>query len=240
MKAGVVIRQVMQLSLTVVLFTMCGREGCEVTYYDSASYVNQYVLVHRTMFDVRQDKGEVALTFHFTPLASVGIMSRDANDENYKRYIGICERHEDMGFHREVGYLMGFEFGVFYDVDPVRIEVTSDADWDEEHPAGSQLGDIAVLNATTPYPFIKNGYTGEEVTRIQKTLSEVTAEDMVLTYPSTGNYMCTAGEISHENMCIPYITFKTKPEVEKRHGLTVKLTDAYERVYEGKCVVVFE
>ncbi len=81
------------------------------------------------------------------------------------------------------------------------ISIVSDKDYDELHPAGTPLDDVAVLFAFSPYKFIQNDYKDDEdevpnwmyeyneyytvggthgFKRIFKYLNELTQEDMTL------------------------------------------------------------
>ncbi len=42
------------------------------------------------------------------------------------------------------------------------IVITSDCDWDAEHPAGESLNDLFKVYYTTYYPFISGGWVGFE------------------------------------------------------------------------------
>lgn len=76
--------------------------------------------------------------------------------KEYDQYMQLCEKHSDLNYARKVQYMAeSFDEYSYYDLDPVEIEVTSDADFDEQHPAGTSLRDLFYYNGVTPYPFIK-------------------------------------------------------------------------------------
>lgn len=229
----------------LLLLTSCYRECDKVTRLDAHSYANCYICINPyTKMEARVDttiyEDSIAIVLDFAPpYRWVGIEDKNWDEAEYSRYVGICQRHNDMEFYHELVFVGGYgDDKVFFDIGPVKIEITSDADWDSEHPAGSSLGDIAVFNATTPYPFIKNGYEGTEITMVKTTVDTLNPENLVLSFPS--RYSTAA----HEDLCglalRPYITFKKNPEKIGQHTLAITLTDTYKRVYKTECKVNFE
>lgn len=95
------------------------------------------------------------------------------------------------------------------------ISVTSDKDFDENHPAGTRLDDIVFFSAGTPFPFIKSGYKDWNertdsyfdggYTIIEGLLSELNPDDLVL--------------LNTEYM---YIDFPKKPK-EKEQSITIRV-----------------
>ena len=106
------------------------------------------------------------------------------------------------------------------------LHVVSDADWDEEHPAGTLLDDLLRVEFTSIGAFVRGGYhaggTDESewmhdwqyFTRVDKPVSELTPSDM-------------------DMMECEYVLlyFMRAPTLEREHTLTVILTTTEGKVY---------
>lgn len=125
--------------------------------------------------------------------------------EKKEVYDSLCNKHFDYGYHGEDPYA-DQPVKRCYAKDLLSISVTSDRDYDPQHPAGTPLDDIIVFNTYTPYPWIKGGYQGEPVfNRIKKYLKDLTEDDMKL--------LCAL------NLC--QLVFSTAPTLSSSHRMTV-------------------
>ena len=129
--------------------------------------------------------------------------------------------------------------------DIVRISVISDADFDNVHPAGSELGDIIHWSSCSRYPYIQNGYRKvsdgwydvscpadsmimnliskfECYTPVFKRMDELTVDD--------GKLM---GHLLGEGS-IGYMTFIVKPTLAQRHDFTLKMEGVDGTVYTAE------
>lgn len=90
---------------------------------------------------------------------------KDDPKDNTKIFEEFCNRHGDTAFNQECHFIktaMGYVCGnrlAGYDIDD--IQVVSDKDFDENHPAGSSLNDIIRFTGTSLMPFIVSNYTNE-------------------------------------------------------------------------------
>ncbi len=109
------------------------------------------------------------------------------------------------------------------------ITITSNADFDEQHLAGTSLNDIVQFMAYTPYPFIQSGYKGKsdtyytarldtEITHIIKPVSQCTREDFILTLGYKDNAI--NGDIQACSLA-----FSQNPSLSQQHTITVTLLD---------------
>ncbi len=116
-------------------------------------------------------------------------------------------------------------------IDFVSITVTSDTDFDEQHPAGTSLNDIVQYMAYTPYPFIQSGYKysnpkgdnrwdllKQELTLIDKPLSECTPEDFILTLGVLDNWI-------YGKFPACYLLINGTPTSSQKHTITVTILD---------------
>lgn len=101
------------------------------------------------------------------------------------------------------------------------LDVTSDTDWDDVHPAGTSLNDIITFSSNTPKYYIQNGYQGElsfdyndSFSWQTMPLSEMEENDFHLTM----NYFVQ--RISGNDT---YLFFDSEPTSEKNHTITVTL-----------------
>ena len=167
--------------------------------------------------------------------------------EQYDKYMELCEKHRDYGYKHKVeilssrkihgqngpGYVKGY---TYWDITPVSIDVVSNADFDENHFAGTSLNDIILFTTFSPYSFIKNGYKGKEFVKNKKTLDRYTQDDFKLIF-------CVAeapiySDLDKDNYgCL---TFTTEPTKNKEHTLTITIKDDYGRIFTDSLIVVFK
>lgn len=226
----------------ILLFTGC-LIGDRVYHGMSTSYVCAYCKYNNT------DTFSIEMGYEDNPRFYLIFRSFDASSmisegAEYDEYMDLCRKHSDLNYVRKVRWMAGSFFGYeYFDIDPVAIDVVSDADFDELHPAGTSLGDLFYFNSLTPYPFIKNGYSGEELTLICKRLNELTAEEMVLSMHLGGLVdNCADWNENYPNGTPdPFLSLplESRPTAEQVHTLTVTIKDDYERTFTGKITVDF-
>ncbi|MDE5729929.1 MAG: hypothetical protein K2H81_00160 [Alistipes sp.] len=96
------------------------------------------------------------------------------------------------------------------------MHVTSDADWDEAHPAGTPLDDILLIEICTFAEFIQSNYTTPSCGYTEKSMlvSELTPADMKML----------------DTVLMPCIFFMSPPTLELNHNLTLEWTTVEGRV----------
>jgi hypothetical protein len=130
----------------------------------------------------------------------------------------------------------------------VSIEIVSDADFDEEHIAGTSLSNLIMFDSQSSKPYIDSGYVeydwGEVNTLfwerrgkepyypIHKNVSELTACDVIL--------LCTASGQDGYNVAYGYFHFESLPTLSKQHNITVTITDERGRVFSDTIAMNFE
>lgn len=244
--------------LLAILLCGCCQLMTKLGVIKSERYVTQYVL----------PKDNHGIRYYYKFLDSTCVVKFDINigdivsmlskDREYYEYKEISLKHNDLHYVRDVEYEIPgpstFSGYSYFDVDPVKIEIVSNKDFDDEHPAGTSLGDLFYFQSITPHPFIKNGYSGEEFTLINKRLNELTAEDMILSIPDqliewrsqrerdripqhikdTMNYK--GCDIMTAQIALLRSDFPTK---EKVHTFTITITDDYGNKFTNTCTVDF-
>lgn len=209
------------LLIIVVLFISCEPPSW---VYDARSFVLHYAGMES--ISLWQEKGDKML-WHvsFGDGKLFTIRSEGAGKAVFDR---LCEKHGDVTYNRAIRIYADKRYDYRCAEDFVNIEITSSADWDADHPAGSSLGDIVRLISNTPLPYIRSGYTqkyseekGGEYYPIDKLVSELTPDDMMLL--SNG---------------IKY-RFTQPPTLSREHTLTVRLTTDEGKVFTASVDAVF-
>ncbi len=146
----------------------------------------------------------------------------------------LATKHDDIGYHQDVFSSSSCPTSphTFLAHDFASIIVTSDADFDEQHPAGTSLNDLVQYMTYSPYPFIQSGYAydnprpangwervKQELILIDKPLSDCTAEDFILPFAVMDDWWC--GDIFPAF----YLQVKGVPTIAKQHTLTVTVVD---------------
>ncbi len=144
--------------------------------------------------------------------------SYSAVDSTPSAYDALCERHNDMSFDKTV-YIYAHDIKpTFPAADFVSIEITSSADYDAGHPAGTPLNDLITAHFSSAKPYIDSGYKEYDnssslckFSTIIKNLADVSAEDLVLLGTGDGRGLMA-------------LVFDEEPTLEKTHTFTVTMT----------------
>ena len=212
----------------VLLLCVLSAVGCVKSYEDY--YTRSFVLSYGNMRGISVAMTDFGLGYS---VDFVGEGEWDIAMSGKKKdfYNQLCEKHNDVSYNRRVRvyfYDQGLNPRCFRDF--VNLEVSSSADWDAEHPAGTSLNDLARFSSNTPWPYIQSGYTQKyheqlngEYYPVDKLISELTPDDMTL-LPRGGFYF----------------RFVTRPAQPGKHTLFVRLTADDGKVFEASCDVDFQ
>jgi hypothetical protein len=125
-------------------------------------------------------------------------------------------------------------------IDFKSVEVISDSDFDDQHSAGSSLGDIVLFKAKSFYPYIIGGYQpknclyDEKLRPIERVVSDLIEEDLIML--AFGGTQIPDGV--HDTTV--NILFTTSPILSKTHNITVTMTADDGRVFEDTVQVSWE
>ncbi len=97
----------------------------------------------------------VAPGYDVSPSVLFSLLSEGEEKAEYDR---LCEKHCDLSFNRRRTFLVPSESVGYNDKDFVSIEITSDAAFDESHPAGTNLADVVRFMSWSPREYIASGY----------------------------------------------------------------------------------
>ena len=212
-----------KLFVSLLLLLLLGMVSCtpvKTTTFES------YILVYRSII------GEDIISFKHEENGIIRFYIDDesrtysyfsSNSEKKEKYLELCKKNNDISFNKKLTYAGYPHWGGEYLAESITsIEIISDNDFDDKHPAGTSLADIVKFNAYTAKPFIDSGYkgdvyqyNGDEVsvddtkvwTKISKKISELELEDLML--------------LEVEFMSLEFISM---PTLKKEHNLTVKLS----------------
>lgn len=86
--------------------------------------------------------------------------SLTSSGEEKEKYNDLCRKHNDTNYNKYRSFMkrLPSESVTYNDCDFTAIEITSDADYDEAHPAGTDLSDVVRFMSYSPYPYIMSGY----------------------------------------------------------------------------------
>lgn len=165
--------------------------------------------------------------------------------EKKEAYDAVCEKYGDMTYNRSVVLYTTSLFNTYQDPSFVSVDIFSDSDFDEQHPAGSSLAGIVNFFSCSAKPYIDSGYVkydwGYEFNdaRLQgmqpyypvdKKASELTADDLTLLgIPKQGAYL---GNGSFQ--------FESFPTLSKTHIFTIVFTDENGKEISGNVEMEFE
>ena len=153
---------------TKFLLTICGTvlalgvfTGCDPAYVQTKcpSYVVCYVdLASIKLTPEPTTPGCILIEAENDFSKTYSLHSTGANQE---RYVQLCEKHKDLSYnqYRVIGGVLDMESVTYSDCDFSRIAVTADKDFDERHPAGTNLSDIVRFMSWSPYRYILSGYS---------------------------------------------------------------------------------
>ncbi|KGN92887.1 hypothetical protein [Porphyromonas canoris] len=100
---------------------------------------------------------------------SVLVLGWDSKGEDLAGYKALCNKNKDTKYDALTYTIKGDAFRSFgrsyryyYNSNAITgINVTSDAAWDDAHPAGASLNDIIIFYSNALDPFIQSGYKEE-------------------------------------------------------------------------------
>lgn len=178
-------------------------------------------------------------------------------DEDPSTFNALAEKHNDTSYNKRITYLET----ILQDMNPcclkddfTTIHITSNADFDESHPAGSLLDDIVIFHSSTPYPYIQSGYTSiyqwgiasnmlpalestyqrnifscmEEAHYVRKKVSELVPSDLTL----LGDKWTEA--------CLGIIEFIAEPTLHRHHTMNIKMVTDEGHIYENLIEITFD
>lgn len=180
------LRSILLALASLLVLTACPI-GSVIQYIHTNSFAYQYVITkHFELSEPRisQDGSSVSFTLDFTGEGA-------AIDYREEVFHQIAQENGDTGWDAEImerNYAGQWPIYIYPDL--VRIDVTSNQDYDDEHPAGTLLNDCFSLAFSTAYEYISSGYKNkDQLVHKRILLSELTSQDMRIMHDYPGLYI---------------------------------------------------
>ncbi len=172
------------------------------------------------------------------------MLSQWSTDAEKADFDSLCLKHNDTSYNKRIQYLMPSPPHKYLGFDLLSIQVISDSDFDEQHPAGELLNDIVQFVAYSPMSFIQNGYQysasednvtarlKEEQKLISKPLNQCTTEDFVLILGEADNTLYL-----YDALPCCYLTIDKVPTLAQQHVFTVTVVDDSGKKWDASIVM---
>lgn len=194
---------------------------------------------------------------------------------NVKRYDNLCNLHEDMSWNYQMEgpypascfplQTWSIQHNNFIALDITSIEVTSNNDFDDRHPANSSLNDIITFTGISVEPFIASNYTKEfewtpyleQDTTILRLYNEIVLEERTASWENFDREKRThliqknLTSLNEKEMkmmggdpkttkpiTMGVLRFNSLPSLNAQHQLTITITyqDGSEADYHGNSI----
>ncbi len=160
----------------------------------------------------------------------------------HEKHQELSHRNGDVGFNKW-GWFKGsdYSFATVWNTDNLITSITavSDTDFDTDHPAGANLGDIIEITYITHKPFIDNGYKHLDSSRATSDYSGYERRKLLVDFTSEDSLFTESKHYDAFNFdylkCAFQIFFMELPTQNMHH--TISLTFNFER---GPYTVEFE
>lgn len=181
-------KAIIRAILCCSLLLMCGCKHMFETGTFYESYISKYYITASQTANLGSSFTKGYIDIPVVLYASRG----ETSEELGVRYKELSTRYGDTNFNSWVSYpsfrpcSWAFPFSKF--------TIVSDADFDEDHLAGTPLDDIVNIIYTTHKPFVENNYKHVDIRRSSndysgyketKRLSELTPEDAIFMEPKS-------------------------------------------------------
>lgn len=173
---------------TILLFLLCSCNDAD--YYYSTMFTSCYSNIDSIHLEISKgDSNLLLIGVSDSYYASIA-------DDDKTTINQLAAKHNDTSYNKMIAYAKEGNWTEEghggWRQDFVRIDITSNADYDETHKARTLLNDIIRLRSTTVYPYIMSGYTKTfdwsttkyiarpECHLIDGLLSELSSENLIM------------------------------------------------------------
>ena len=164
------------LIVALVMSQSCDRE--EVFEY-STSCVKYYNLINSSDLKIEYNSLGGSKVIQVYGIVSKTV-SNQSEGEDKELFDKLCADHGDVSFNRNFTLLSYPGFTCYYP-DIVNISITSEQDYNEDHPAGTSLNDLFVIRCASLYNWVQSSYDSESgygPGQKDMSLSDVTENDI--------------------------------------------------------------
>ncbi len=225
-------RRYMILILSVVPFLL---SGCTLLLGEGDVFFSSYVLEYHDIdyqgeAVLHNSIGRVAIDLPRKLYARQNVWQSDAPEqvELHTKHQELSHRNGDVGFDTwEWGESDSYPHVYVWNTDNLitSITVVSDADFDPDHPAGVNLGDIIEIAYTTHKPFIDNGYKHPDNSMASNDYSGYKRKELLVDFTSEDSLFTDSkhfyvADFDYQR-CAFELQFTEFPTQSTRHTLTV-------------------
>lgn len=124
------------------------------------SYVLEYVEFHGRLFLVPDAPNTIEITYFCDQKVQYPSYNLFSTGKDLEIYKALCTKHNDLTYNKWLKInTITIPNQIYPHCDFNSIYITSDKDFDTEHPAGKDLGDIVRFISRSPKKFIDSGYS---------------------------------------------------------------------------------
>lgn len=159
------------------------------------------------------------------------VCDRKSKGRQKELYDSLCRAHNDMSYNKEIMYFpspSSMDGVVEMSINNVvKIDVTSNADFDETHPAGTSLNDIIRFMGMSVSRFLESNYRySHDWTEKPEGFQD---EERNYSYSFHNPVTGLLSELQPEDMMllseiVGFIHFEKNPTLDKVHELTITVT----------------
>lgn len=229
-----------KLVLIIMCSLFCFRCSPPVERY-TKGYTESYVIEYYSYSDIEAfwRKGSYIDLLVAAKTHTYGVLSADEKEKT--KYADRCAELGDIGYNRNFYYLFtDYLEHSFQDRDFESIAITSDADYDAAHPAGTPLNDLFYFASSSPISYIKRHYQDPYVWDIHSLpeyvinyLDNVSfALEMgqepvygVLSDLDKDDFILLGGTEYHRQLTFAALTPVKLPDIEASHNIEITITD---------------
>ena len=225
------------LSAAAVLTSALMFYGCDVyTTHLCPSYILRYTeadgikLSYHNDWEYEDTDNCIWIDLTFPGQDLIKDYSLTDKGKEKEMYDSLCRKHNDIGYNRKRSWYVLPPFPSSATSDFLSIEIFSDADYDEAHPAGTNLADIVRYMGFSPYQYILSGYKdsyyynpSEHSSAFNKYLAK---------FSNRGAYFAIdkmVPDLTPEDLTLPetertcMLHFEVAPTLASEHNITVKI-----------------
>jgi hypothetical protein len=230
----------------MLLFYSCDK----VEYEMFRSYITDYYDYNKLDLEIN-DVGNIVIV-GVDQKALCGYKSKGKEKELFD---SLCIIHNDMNYNQKIGFIAAPGWGYQFKGDLISIDVVSNKNFDEQHPANSSLNDVVRFLSISLNRYIMSDYTrtfdwNNDIPEnfrndvfISGNRKEYHPIDVKIAESSPSDFVLAdlARKIAGgKGWAIGVLSFDRQPTLSKEHKLTVTVRMSDGRVFTPTITKVFE
>lgn len=147
------------IRVALLMLLVIGINGCCLSRMrDCPAYVTTYMDIRGIKLEATSSK----IVLNVNPVQTSGAKEYDflMDGKDAYKYESLCRKHNDLSYNQKLRVIEEcvYSGNCYISEDFTEILVTSDKDFDANHPAGQSLNDLCRFISFSPYKFISSGY----------------------------------------------------------------------------------